>query len=400
MMEYIPAVDIKQLVMSDQPMPLLPKRIRKALKESIKERGIVLPLVVERKSNGVLEIIDGRNRWEIANELAMNYVPCLIGDEDDPFIRTLKYDLELCRRSLSEDEYNKFSAQREEYLKDLIRNVTHACLEKVVPEFREVIARIYKDDVGGLMQFAKLPVDKQKAILESRIGIVSSELEKELKATRDEISRLQAELKHKEEIEERYNLFLSTTQKQIEKRLAEKEKELEEKYKGNMPDDIKKLIAEERKKIEAEYKNELADFHNKLVELSRAKDSVSANLEQVKEQLRKTEDSYREVQKIVEKYKKENESMRVAISQLTSPDALMKQLDSVYADIQSTTARFEVLCKDLMRTYKGISSIASSLDGQGAKFLEKIRLISESISNIKVSEARNIVSEMERFLSK
>lgn len=400
MLEYSPAVDIKQLVMSDQPMPLLPKRIRKALKDNIAEKDIILPLVVERKKNGILEIIDGRNRWEIANELGKKYVPCLIGDEDNPLVRTLKYDLELCRRMLNDDEYEKFSKQREKFIKDLIRNAKQEYLEKVIPEFRDIIATIYGDDIKGLIQFAKLPADKQQAIVEDKSKFINSKIEKELQEKKDEVERLLSDLKSKEEIEKQYNLLLSTTQTQIEKRLADKEKELEKKFKGNAPEDIKRLIAEERKKIEAEYKSELEDFHNRLIEISQAKDKVSGELKQMKEQLKQTENNFSTAQKLVEKYRKETETMQAAITQLTAPDALMNQLDAVYADIQSMSAKAEALCKELMKTYKGLSNVAKSLNGQSVHFIEKVGLISESICNIKVNEARSIASEMGKFLSK
>ena len=91
-------LETERLKIYDQPMPELPTDKKMALKQSIKEFGIMYPIAITKDH----VVLDGRNRLEIAKELVLKEVPCLIVDtEENPTESVLKYDLELFRRSLT-----------------------------------------------------------------------------------------------------------------------------------------------------------------------------------------------------------------------------------------------------------------------------------------------------------
>ncbi|MEP9387112.1 ParB/RepB/Spo0J family partition protein [Mesorhizobium sp. KR9-304] len=53
------------------------------LAQSIREHGIVQPVLVRRKPNGKYEIIAGERRWRAAQRAGLNEIPVLVRDVDD-----------------------------------------------------------------------------------------------------------------------------------------------------------------------------------------------------------------------------------------------------------------------------------------------------------------------------
>lgn len=53
------------------------------LATSIKNYGILQPIIVEKKSEGFYQIIAGERRWRAAKKAGLTTIPCLIRDEDE-----------------------------------------------------------------------------------------------------------------------------------------------------------------------------------------------------------------------------------------------------------------------------------------------------------------------------
>src|SRR5262245_49068056 len=53
------------------------------LAQSIREHGIVQPVLVRRKPDGKYELIAGERRWRAAQRAGLNEIPVLVRDVDD-----------------------------------------------------------------------------------------------------------------------------------------------------------------------------------------------------------------------------------------------------------------------------------------------------------------------------
>ena len=128
----------------------------------------------------------------------------------------------------------------------------------------------------------------------------------------------------KEEIEKKYQLLESGFAKQIEKKLKDKELEIEAKYKDHSPAKLHELVEEGKKTIEAQFRGEIEEYRKTTVEISKAKDEVSRKLSSVKEDLANTESELQRAQKLVAKFKTEKDNLQKALDSITSPDGLLK----------------------------------------------------------------------------
>ena len=69
----------------NQPRKLFEKEALEDLKNSIKERGIIQPLIVRRSNdqNGMFELIAGERRWQAAQSAGLHEVPVVVIEADD-----------------------------------------------------------------------------------------------------------------------------------------------------------------------------------------------------------------------------------------------------------------------------------------------------------------------------
>jgi len=157
-------VDLKDLVIIEQPMPDVPVVVKDMLRKSIKEFGIKYPL---RISNN-FEIIDGRTRYEVAKELEMKSVPCIVSDtEENPKEHILMYDLELARRSLSNKERSRLEIERDKRLSTIEGDLLNKYLKHIIPDLRAPVERIFKTtgDISLIIKVAHLHKDEQEELI-------------------------------------------------------------------------------------------------------------------------------------------------------------------------------------------------------------------------------------------
>jgi len=83
-------------------------RDQERLGEDIKEKGVLLPLLITKNN----EIIDGRNRYIMAKKVGIEKVPCIIVDDlDDNQKLDLFININLCRRQMTIEDQEKAVAQ-------------------------------------------------------------------------------------------------------------------------------------------------------------------------------------------------------------------------------------------------------------------------------------------------
>jgi ParB family chromosome partitioning protein len=104
----------------DQPRQHFSEKEMASLSQSIKSRGIIIPLLVQKKENGRYEIIAGERRLRAAKMAELNEVPIIIKEKlDEPADRLLMALLEnLCREDLNPiEEAESFQRLEKEFTK-------------------------------------------------------------------------------------------------------------------------------------------------------------------------------------------------------------------------------------------------------------------------------------------
>ncbi len=398
-------IEISKIKMSDQPMPLLPVDIRNNLKESIKNRGVIYPLLVETMGNGTYKIIDGRNRWDLSKELGLQTLPCFVVDSTDPFASVMMYEVELYRRSLSDEEREKVTKQMKEFTTQIIETKFTALTANLIPEIRKAVrdehADQFKSEKGltHLSKLAGLEPKYQKLFVQEMAGRVNvNDLQTKIAEKETEIDDLKVELKEKKELEKKLALLESGFAKQIEKRLAEKEKEIELKYKDMQPGELSKLLAVEKKKIEDSFKAEIEEHQKNKVEISKAKDEATKKLEDAKTRQSELSEEKKTAEKLAAKYKTEVDSLQKALDQVNSPAIIVKKLDSILADIHSFNRRIDALHSEAMIVCKGIVATAPQMNGKKGVIQSKVDGIIEALNELSYSKVADLLEETVKSL--
>ena len=79
--EEIVRIDIEKIIPSDnQPRKIFRDDALKELAASIKERGVLQPVIVSRVGDGTFRLIAGERRWKDAALAGLKKIPALIKD--------------------------------------------------------------------------------------------------------------------------------------------------------------------------------------------------------------------------------------------------------------------------------------------------------------------------------
>ncbi len=146
------------------------------LAESVKQAGVLEPLLVRATEGGRYEIIAGERRWRAAQAAGMKSVPCLVLEVDDTQARLIGLIENLHRRDLSDYERGRALKQ----IKDALGIPWRAVGERV---------GLRKASVLRLVKFAELP-----ETLEEEMGGKTSARHYEALALLNAKPRQQAEL--------------------------------------------------------------------------------------------------------------------------------------------------------------------------------------------------------------
>ena len=93
-------IEISKLVAfrKGQPFSMYDENKKEDMKESMKENGILVPIIVRKIENDKYEIISGHNRTECAKELGFSTIPSQIVDCDDEKATLIMLDTNLNNR--------------------------------------------------------------------------------------------------------------------------------------------------------------------------------------------------------------------------------------------------------------------------------------------------------------
>ncbi len=127
------------------------------LVDSIKEHGIIQPLIISPEKNGFYELIAGERRWRSAIELDMNEVPVIIRDIDNQ----KKLELALIENLQREDLNPIDSAVAYNQLINEF-NLTQDDLAKKIGKSRSTIT--------NTLRFLALPKEIREALIKKQIS--------------------------------------------------------------------------------------------------------------------------------------------------------------------------------------------------------------------------------------
>ncbi len=127
------------------------------LKASIKEHGIIEPLIVRPVAHGTYELIAGERRWRAARALGMPEVPAIIKAIPDHEALEISLIENLQRKDLNAlEEAGAFAKLVKEF------GYTQEQLAKAIGKDRSTIA--------NLLRLLQLPIDIQTAVLDGAIS--------------------------------------------------------------------------------------------------------------------------------------------------------------------------------------------------------------------------------------
>ena len=93
-------IEINKLVAfrKRQPFSMYDETKKQEVLESIKENGVLVPIIIRKIDNDKYEIISGHNRVQCSKELGLSTIPAQIVDCDDNKATLIMIDTNLCNR--------------------------------------------------------------------------------------------------------------------------------------------------------------------------------------------------------------------------------------------------------------------------------------------------------------
>jgi ParB family chromosome partitioning protein len=182
--EDVIKIDIEKIVPDiHQPRKVFKEESLKELSQSIKERGILQPIIVSRVGDGTFRLIAGERRWRAAQIAGLKQIPALIKDVSSQDAIEIALIENIQREELNAIETaNAFQRLIEEY------HLTQDELSLRVGKDRATISnylRILKlpDEIKGYINDGSISIGHAKAIL------TLNEKQKQLVATREIIKK-------------------------------------------------------------------------------------------------------------------------------------------------------------------------------------------------------------------
>jgi hypothetical protein len=383
-------VETKKLKVIDQPMPDLDSGILLWLESSIKEFGIKIPIRISSDYT----IIDGRNRYAIANKLKMDIVPCIISDtKSNPLEQVLKYDLELGRRAILPNERSKLLIKRNKYYKDCEKESIEGCLVKIIPEMHDTVKKIYEvsGNLSMVMNMAAQPREVQEAFIKKIAVVVDDKLDGDLSEEIKKLTQIEIDLrkelestqiaqgktlKEYENLKNQFAKLQGDMKADVEKKLKAKEKEIEERYRASSSEDIQKLTEKIQEDVREQYNNELNELHDKLKGMSISLDENNKKQTILVEELASLKQNKKDMELANQNLTNKIASHNNVIVGLARPDKFAKRLELTF--------------NDLNNTFTGLSEIG--FDGFDGYFIEHMRKTLERI--------KDITEELEKLFKK
>jgi DNA-binding FrmR family transcriptional regulator len=337
-------IDAELIDVVDQPMPEQSEEEKIAMAESIKESTLIYPLFVKKQEDGRYQVIDGRTRLEILKKLGHKYIPCIFSKDDfaDRIPKILSFDLELCRRQLSDKDRRRLTKERatisssmtlsfndsiQRRLSPAMRNSFNEMVDKgtLTEEWRTLFYLIAQQPQGEQDTFFSTQANQPKdSGINETLNKKVAELEKALQTAKEKEAEIET---LKEGYKRRFNDEVSAKVAEAEKRIKV-DKTLSTK-------EISTAVAAERKKLTAQYEADMKEMNGKLRDLSRACKEKQDELDIMQQSAKVSKESKSLYESIIKTHKTDLEYSLKVISTLASADTITKQMEIALASVKS-----------------------------------------------------------------
>lgn len=142
------------------------------LADSIKEHGLLQPIVVRPLENGVYQIVAGERRWRACRMIGLSEVPVIIKDLSDFETAQLALIENLQREDLNPlEEAMGYNDLMEKY------NMTQEAVSKILGKSRSTVANLLRilslpDEIKEMLRDGKISVGHAKALMSLDEGIL------------------------------------------------------------------------------------------------------------------------------------------------------------------------------------------------------------------------------------
>lgn len=345
-------IDIDQLDVIDQPMPLQSEVTKEMLMNSIKERDLIDPIVVKDSENGRYRVLEGRTRLELVKKLGYKRIACNLRSKESDAVddKVLPYELELCRRHLPDSERKRLEKEKDKIESTEKEHVRSYYYRKLSPDMRSLYEKKLED--GELSKewkslfymISNLSMKEQQDFFEKHLqegGAGNDDMDDIRDTLNKKIDELEKEIKRSRESEAVYKNTIQELKEGFEARAAaaikRRETELEEKFKDENMNSrkIQAIIAEERKKIEDELGRELKEETRRLKEMSKQHQTLQKELELLKEEKRTHDKKMKELDCILKQKRGEIDKNKAIIDTLANTKNVYRQLEIVHEHLKN-----------------------------------------------------------------
>ena len=363
------------------PTKWMEKNSYKKLLESIKQVGIATPLIVRKRLDGYYSIVDGRHRLKIARELNIEEIPCVVLPVDVTPVELFRkmYDVEIYRKSYSEEEVKQYEQKRDSIIKESRdRHLSQLMQLNLPPKVIESLVGEINNYENFIKVLKKLDPYHQEKIKELEKKLEEAESEKE--QIKEKYNRLNEEYREiKNQLTVKEQKLKSEIEKRIEEKVQQRLELLKSQMEGQVSEDlIKKIREEERKSIEESYKEEIKklieeqkEIHKNLVELSR---------------------KYKETKEILENKDREIKSLQEQIKINRNNTATLQELTKKFYKSYLSISPFTSIQKKLLLAYKEVELAIKEIE-ESFTFLVSIPEIRTYEKSL-VAEVFNEISKL------
>jgi ParB family chromosome partitioning protein len=150
---------------ADQPRRSFDEASLQALADSVRERGVLQPVLVRPRAGGTFEIVAGERRWRAAKLAGLERVPALVQDRDDAATLEVALVENMAREDLNPVEEARAVAALVEEL-----GLTREAVGKRVGRSRVAISNLLRildlpDDALALLEAGELTEGHGRALL-------------------------------------------------------------------------------------------------------------------------------------------------------------------------------------------------------------------------------------------
>jgi ParB family chromosome partitioning protein len=226
-----------------QPRKLFDEEKLKTLAESIKQHGVVQPIIVRKEEGDVYRIVAGERRWRAARIAGLNTIPAVVKDISDRERMEIALIENLQREDLNPvEEAEAFDKLMKEY------SLTQEQISEIIGKSRPAIANSLR--LLGLSKKIKEYIVEEKLTSGHARALIPIEDEKLQISAAEEVIRRSLNVRDTEKL---VKMYLDRKEKKPKKVSDEHYLEIEEKLKNIFGTKVKLLPNNKKGKIMIEY---------------------------------------------------------------------------------------------------------------------------------------------------